>query len=922
MKRAPRVKKPVRRYILPLGLIAVLSAAAFTALHVGLRTQATGTRVLQANRDQRMWSQRVALLAVRFAESRDPSERQALRRALGDLIHSLQRSHEALLAGSEGLGLPGQLSPEVKAMYFTPPINADSQVRTFIERANVLLQSRDAAVTRQNRDLESLVDMARFTLPNALEAVGAQLELEAELEIQRLDKIARILMGLTLLTILLSALFVYRPVLWKMQREKQLLGDAKDQLDSILETAGEAILVMRPDGTILKVNREVEEIWGHAGQELIGTKLPRLLTESSGERYATDGLYPARLRFELEGARKDGSVFPLEIRVSESRTRLGILHTLVLRDLTDRKQLEAELRVSEKKYRSILENVKQVIFQTDEAGAWTFLNSAWTEITGFKLEESIGRNFINHVHPDDRDANSEAYRALLLGQKEYCRHEVRYLTKGGASRWMEVYARPTPGPEGAVVGVSGTLHEITERKEMTDQLEYQAFYDGLTNLPNRALFMDRLGRTVNLAKRRPEHMFAVLLVDADRFKVVNDSLGHMIGDQLLIGIARRLEACLRLGDTVARLGGDEFALLIDDMEEVNDATRVAERIQKELKLPFNLSGQEVIATASIGIALSTTGYDNPEDLLRDADIALYRAKALGKARHEMFDSEMHVQAMALMQLEADLRRAVKRAEFRIHYQPIVSLRTGRITRCEALARWHHPRRGVISPAEFIPLAEETGLIIPIGEWLLRTACTQNKAWQDAGHKDMRVTVNIAARQFQHPHFLQTVADTLKETGLAPESLDLEITESAAMRSLDVTIAGMQVLKEMGVHLSIDDFGTGYSSLAYLKRFPIDTLKVAQSFVRDITVDPEDQALTAAIIALSSSLKLKVIAEGVETEEQLAFLRSTTCDEIQGFYFSLPVPGEECTRLLEEGRTLPPAAAPEPERTVEKLQLIG
>lgn len=439
--------------------------------------------------------------------------------------------------------------------------------------------------------------------------------------------------------------------------------------------------------------------------------------------------------------------------------------------------------------------------------------------------------------------------------------------------------------------------EITERRRAEEQLEHQAFHDQLTNLPNRAMFMKLLKRLLDRPKRHKDYIFAVLFMDLDRFKIINDSLGHIKGDQLLVDVTQRLKGCLRPVDTVARFGGDEFAILIDDIKEITDALLVADRIQEKLTLPFNLGGQEVFSTVSIGIALSATGYQNEADILRDADAAMYRAKAHGRARYELFDTKMHTIAMRDLKLEADLRQAVERGEFLLYYQPVVSLTESRITGVEALLRWQHPERGIILPAEFIPVAEEAGVIVKIGEWVLRIACAQNKMWQDAGHQLLCVKVNFSARQFQQENCLEFVKDVLQETGLPPHALEIEITESIAMQ--DYHIETLNELCGLGIKTSIDDFGIGYSSLGSLKRFPIDSVKIDKSFIKDITTDHNAKAIVTAIIAMAHSLKMKVVAEGVETKEQLAFLHSLRCDEIQGYLFSLPVPCRELTNLLSD-----------------------
>jgi len=445
--------------------------------------------------------------------------------------------------------------------------------------------------------------------------------------------------------------------------------------------------------------------------------------------------------------------------------------------------------------------------------------------------------------------------------------------------------------------------EITERRNAEQQLLRNAFYDMLTGLPNRALFMERLGQSLRRSQRRQHYKFAVLFLDIDRFKVINDSLGHIAGDRLLVATAQRLAQLIRAADTVARFGGDEFALLLDDIQDVADATHAAERIQKEIVRSFTLDGQEVFITASVGIALSEKGYDKPEHLLRDADMAMYRAKSQGKARYEIFNMEMHARAMHELQLEADLWRAVEHEEFRLYYQPVVSLRDGRPIGYEALVRWFHPRFGLLAPSTFISLAEDTGLIVQIGKWVLRHACQQNKIWQANGLPPLEVSVNISARQFRQRDLAEMIGGLLEETGLEPHWLNLEITESTVMENVRDSIRTLRQLKDLGVHLAIDDFGTGYSSLGYLKRFPFDALKIDQSFIRDIDTDPDNASITIAMITLAHNLKLKVVAEGVETQEQLAFLVAHECDQMQGYLFSRPVAAEHFAQTIQEGRML-------------------
>lgn len=475
---------------------------------------------------------------------------------------------------------------------------------------------------------------------------------------------------------------------------------------------------------------------------------------------------------------------------------------------------------------------------------------------------------------------------------------------------LEARAATTGPRELALLGASlnqmtEELLDVSKRRELEETIRHQAYHDALTDLPNRALFKDRL--SVALAQaRRSEQMYAVMFLDLDRFKVVNDTAGHAEGDRLLKIVADHLKSLMREGDSVARVGGDEFTVLLE-ITKMEYAISIAERILRSFQEPRQLGGHEFRITVSIGITVFPGHGGDAETLLRNADIAMYRAKEEGRNNYQIYTPAMNALLLERLAVESDLRHALEREEFVLYYQPQVDMKTRRITGLEALVRWEHPRRGLVPPMEFIPLAEETGLIAPLGEWVLRTACRQNKAWQDAGLPPMRVAVNLSARQFEQPGLARAIAHVLSETGLAPQYLELEITESTAMRNVDYTAGMLRELKEMGVRIAIDDFGTGHSSLGYLKRFPVDMLKIDQSFVRDLPADEHDATLASGIIAMAHELKLEVIAEGVETEEQFAFLQRQRCDEMQGYLFSKPVPTGEFERMLRQTKRPPMAS---------------
>lgn len=442
-----------------------------------------------------------------------------------------------------------------------------------------------------------------------------------------------------------------------------------------------------------------------------------------------------------------------------------------------------------------------------------------------------------------------------------------------------------------------TSKALEENKE---HFRHAAFHDSLTGLPNRPLLIDHLKLAIERSKFHNDHLFAILFIDLDRFKNINDSLGHNTGDQLLVAIAARIGECLRPTDTIARLGGDEFAILLDGLEDWTIATAVAERIQGELLKPFSLNGHEVYTTASIGIRLSVDGREDAENMLRDADTAMYRAKDNGKARHELFDRTMHTRAVALLKLENDLRRAIEREEFRVHYQPIISLETEALVGFEALARWNHPERGLVPPDEFIPLAEETGLITDIGAWILRESCMQLRQWQSAlGRASLTMSVNLSGKQLTQTDLIQQVENTLQQTGVNPTCLRLEITESVVMENAELATNTLLQLRKLGVNLSIDDFGTGYSSLSYLHRFPVNTLKIDRSFIGRMAKGDENSEIVRTICTLANNLGMEVVAEGVETREQLEILRSLKCEYGQGYLFSRPVDAEKATALVLE-----------------------
>jgi diguanylate cyclase (GGDEF)-like protein/PAS domain S-box-containing protein len=576
-----------------------------------------------------------------------------------------------------------------------------------------------------------------------------------------------------------------------------------------------------------------------------------------------------------------------------------------IRYAIERQRAEVAVRESQERYALAVNGAKDGLWDWDLKANRLYFSPRWKSMLGY-ANGAIGEQpaeWFERIHPDDQPAVQAALSAHLAGRAPDFESEYRIRHAGGGYRWVLTRGLAVRDEEGEAYRMAGSQSDITARKMAEERLLHDAFHDHLTGLPNRALFMDRLGMAIAHAKRRLSYTYAVLFIDLDRFKNVNDSLGHSVGDELLIAVARRLESCLRPGDTVARLGGDEFTILLDEVTDVDHAVQVAQRLHREMVRPFKVQGHEVFVTMSLGITLGAGGhYDRPEEVLRDADTAMYGAKTSGKARDAVFDYQMHDRAVALLELETDLRRAIERAEFEIYYQPIVSLASGKIDAFEALLRWRHPRRGLLSPDSFVPVAEDTGLIVPIGWWVLHEACSQLAYWQSlpwAG-RPLAVTVNLSGKQFMQADLVERVEEILHTTGIQPGSLRLEMTESTIMEQAEEAVEKLMALRRLGVKLYIDDFGTGYSSLSYLHRLPVDALKIDRSFISEMDSGSERAEIVGTIVTLARTLRMDVAAEGIETAEQVSRLRALACHYGQGYFFSEPLGSTAAGGLIEAG----------------------
>lgn len=685
-------------------------------------------------------------------------------------------------------------------------------------------------------------------------------------------------------------------------------------LQSILDSIGDAIVVIDSEGQLLHINPAADAIFGDRVVNL--TSQGSVATPTL--RYADGAFCPPNdlpLAVALRGEALDGAEFLLAASDSAPERWLSVTArplrdaddtisgaVAVFRDITTARQAAEALRASEERYALAAHATNDGLWDWNLRTGEIYFSQRWKATIGFQDHE-IGNDpseWFDRVHPDDREgleARLTAHLRRLIAGFEY---EYRMLHRDTTYRWMSCRGIAVWDASGQAVRIVGSQTDINERKLAEQRLLHDALHDSLTGLANRSRFMDRLAHVIARTQRGASRSFAVLFLDLDRFKLINDSLGHLVGDQLLIAIARRLERCLRPSDTLARLGGDEFAVLLEDLSEPQAALTVAERILHLLEEPFHLDGYDVFSSASIGIALSTSArHYSPADVLRDADTAMYHAKVEGRSRYAVFHPAMHDRARRRLQIETDLRRGVERREFFVVYQPIVDLSTQQTIGFEALLRWHHPHHGIIGPTEFIDVAEETGLIVPIGQMVLREACRQLNEWkQRYPARKLTMHVNLSPRQIADPGLVDHTAALLDAHNLDADSLHLEITETAIIEHGDVASQALTHLRTLGVQICIDDFGTGYSSLSYLHRFPIGTIKIDRSFISQIHHSHENAEIVRTIIALARSLGMTVIAEGAETEAQLTHLRSMSCPYGQGWLFAQALEPTAVTALLD------------------------
>jgi len=687
------------------------------------------------------------------------------------------------------------------------------------------------------------------------------------------------------------------------KRTEAALRRSEQRFRDLFEGVPVGVYRISPAGILTNGNRALVELLGYSKrQKLLGLDTRDLGIDPVDHRVwrrrmATAGRVA---NFEADIERPDGVVISVLSTAQAIRSEEGDLlgYEGTVEDITDRKQAEEALNASQERFRALVQNASDLLSILDQEARVLYHSPSVTRLLGFEFEERVGKYAFERLHPEDRPRLEKRFRELLTTPGQSLRTEFRIENQEGQMRVLEsIFTNLLDNP--AVCGVVVNSRDISERKTAEDRLVHDALHDALTGLPNRVLFMDRLGHSLGHGPRRELYRCAVLFLDLDRFKMINDSFGHAIGDLLLVQASHRLRACLRPSDTLARLGGDEFAILLDDVGDASNAVRVAGRIENELREPFQLEGREVFSSTSIGIALSTPENRQPEDLLRDADTAMYRAKSQGRAGYAIFDAAMHAQVRAQLQFETDFRHAMERGQLETFYQPIVVLETGEVAGFEALLRWRHPERGLVMPVEFVQLAEETGLIHDLGQRVLEDACRQAKLWNSrpGNPHPLFVAVNLSPRQFSQGDLEKRLSTALQDTGLSGEHLCLELEEGATIDHPEEVLTTLNAIKKLGVRLSLDNFGTGYSSLSVLHRFPFDQVKIDRWFVRDVGTDRGSDELVEGVLALCHWRRLQTVAAGVETTAQRHKLTSMGCSYGQGYLFSDAVDAAQAERLL-------------------------
>ena len=694
----------------------------------------------------------------------------------------------------------------------------------------------------------------------------------------------------------------------KRRIAEQKLHNQKNYAEQLIDIAPEAIAIIDLEDRVMRVNEEFCRLFQYSEADCVGRRMDELIVpeQLKAESLSLTARAGSGDCFEVESRRmkRDGTLVDVSVLAKPIATEDDAPAIYVIyRDITQRINAQEALIKSEERHRTVLEAAPDPVIVKDMNERVIYLNPAFTRVFGWTLEESRNRT-IDFVPEESRSITGE-FMAQIKKGISFSGVETRRHTKSGQTVDVSISGAVFLDGHGRPEGFVNTLQDITERRKKDEELKYVAYHDMLTGLPNRKSFYMCIDDLLHHSSRRnSDRAWALMFLDLDKFKQVNDALGHDTGDQLLKSVAGRLKGCLRETDHLFRLGGDEFTIILTNLGRDIDVARVARKILKSITRPFFISSQEIFTSTSIGISVFPNDGWDVEGLVKNADMAMYAAKENGGSGYRFFTEEMNRKALHRMKMESSLRKALNRKEMMLYYQPLVN-EANRIVGMEALLRWHHPEMGLILPNDFIRITEETGIIVPLGRWVLETACTQNKRWLDMGFGDLFVAVNISARQLQEPDFVAMVLEIVAQSGLPPNLLKLEVTESSVIRNPEVCIAKMKALRDKGISFSIDDFGTGYSSLSYLKRFPIDTLKIDRSFVSDAMNNKGDREIIKTIIDMARNLNIDAVAEGVETQEQMDFLSSYGCNSMQGFLFAHPVPVEKFKDLLEKQDGLSP-----------------
>ncbi len=829
-------------------------------------------------------------------------------------VESISRGYaatgkESYLASYQDLLL--RIARDQSDLRFLTQDNAEQQRQIpLLEKLTAEKIQRVDEVIRLRHATEGAGEADQGTMDAFLAVVGSLQRAELRLLVlrneetkQKLRETRTVLIVGTILGLLMALIAGWSALRDSLEHERteRALGDSEAKYRMLLDGVQDyAIFMLDPRGKVVSWNRGAERLKGYAGSEILGQNFSRFFTEEDVKR----GLPEELLRITADRGRheehrmrvrKDGTQFLASITFAALRDSAGYLQGFceISRDLTETKESEA-------KYRGLLEAAPDAMVVVNQRGEIVLVNFRAEKQFGYRRDELIGQKVTNIIPQGFAErllADALRPEAEALAQQIGTGIELTAKRKNGSEFPIEIMLSPLQNTEGILV--TAAIRDITVRRTAEAEIIHSAEHDFLTGLPNRMLLNDRVGQAIRLAKRHRKRV-AVLFLDLDGFKHINDSLGHSMGDKLLQSIAKRLENCVRASDTVSRQGGDEFVILLTDEEHSQDVAMTARRMLRAVAEAHSIGQHDLHITSSVGVSVYPDDGTDAETLIKNADTAMYQAKENARSSFQFFKPAMNERAVERQALEESLRRALERQEFAVHYQPKIDLKTGLISGAEALLRWTHPTRGAISPAQFIPVAEDSGLILPIGKWVLGQACQQARTWIDAGLPLGTMAVNVSAMQLREEHFLEGIFTILRETGLPPESLELELTESVLMKHADSTASMLMALRARGIKIAVDDFGTGYSSLSYLKKFPMDSLKIDQSFVQQITTVSGETVIVAAVIAMGRSLKLRVVAEGVETAAQLAFLQTHQCDEAQGYYFSKPVPPQEFAQLLEKG----------------------